>query len=172
MYELWWSTFHDDAKLKDAEPEKIFEEMILTPDDFESRVRLWHEEVERRWLWGKWTQKSREKMLHTIDSPADVFTGPRFDKHGNAITGLQPWTIYMPPNDFNKAHPWVQAILDDMPHFRSVIIMVRYCRAKCYKFISGIHITVADSNGHDEIMINAQDMKLYTVPPEIMKRHD
>ncbi|TGO47921.1 hypothetical protein BOTNAR_0501g00100 [Botryotinia narcissicola] len=31
MYELWFTTFLDDAKLKDFEPEEIFEEMILTP---------------------------------------------------------------------------------------------------------------------------------------------
>ncbi|KAF7951705.1 hypothetical protein EAE96_007004 [Botrytis aclada] len=53
MYELWFTTFLDDAKLKDPEPEKLFEEMILTPDDFEARVCRWHEEYECVWLWYK-----------------------------------------------------------------------------------------------------------------------
>ncbi|TGO25118.1 hypothetical protein BPAE_0087g00250 [Botrytis paeoniae] len=110
MYELWFTTFLDDAKLKDPEPEKLSEEMILTPDDFEVRVCKWHK---------------------AIDSPRDVWTGPDFDHLGRLVAGLHPENIYMPSHDFNRAHPWVQSILDEMPRFHPVI-MFRFCEAKCY----------------------------------------
>ncbi|KAF7853638.1 hypothetical protein EAF04_010629 [Stromatinia cepivora] len=131
MYELWCTTFHDDPKLKDPEPEKIFEEMILTPDNFESRVRMWHEFYEREWVWSKWYKKLHQGTLNTISSPEDVFTGPKFDPEGNAVTGLHVSNIHMPEHDFNKAHPWVQEALDVMPRFHPVI-MFRYCSARCH----------------------------------------
>ncbi|KAF7854742.1 hypothetical protein EAF04_010310 [Stromatinia cepivora] len=131
MYKLWWTTFRDEPRLKDSEPEEIFEEMILTPDNFESRVSRWHEEIELRWLWKNWIRKFHEGTLHTIDSPEDVFTGPKIDRNGDLVTGLHPWQIRMPEHAFNKAHPWVQTVLHDMPRFQSVI-MFRYCNVKCY----------------------------------------
>ncbi|KAF7936241.1 uncharacterized protein EAE98_002460 [Botrytis deweyae] len=131
MYKLWLTTFLDDAKLKDPEPEKIFEEMIFTPDDFEARVCKWHEEYECNWLWYKWTEKYRHGTLNSIDSPRDVWTGPDFNRIGRLNTGLDPGAIWMPDQDFNRAHPWVRSILDEMPRFHPVI-MFRFCEAKCY----------------------------------------
>ncbi|TEY49969.1 hypothetical protein BOTCAL_0280g00130 [Botryotinia calthae] len=131
MYELWLTSFFDDAKLKDPEPEKQFEEMILTPNDFEARVCRWYEEYERVWLWYKWTNKFYEGTLNSIESPRDVWTGPDFDPLGRPVTGLSPGNIYMPGHDFNRLHPWVQSILNDMPRFRPVI-MFRFCEEKCH----------------------------------------
>ncbi|KAJ8060914.1 hypothetical protein OCU04_009994 [Sclerotinia nivalis] len=128
MYELWWTTFDDDSKLKDSEPEKIFEEMVYTPDDFESRVCLWHEWFERTWLWNRWLDKFHEGTLNTISPPEDVFTGPKLGQKG---TPLHPLDIHMPEQDFNKAHPWVQESLDVKPRFHPVI-MFRYCSGNCY----------------------------------------
>ncbi|KAF5867483.1 uncharacterized protein Bfra_010457 [Botrytis fragariae] len=106
--------------LKDSEPVEIFEEMIPTPDDFEARVCKWHEEYERH----------RYGTLNSIDSPRDVWTGPDFDHLGRPMTGLNPENIYMPSHEFNRAHPWLQSILDKMPRFHPVI-MFRFCEAKC-----------------------------------------
>ncbi|PQE24231.1 hypothetical protein CJF31_00002457 [Rutstroemia sp. NJR-2017a BVV2] len=135
MYQLWWTTFEDNPKLKDPEPEELFEEMILTPDDFEARVRRWHEEIELRWLWRRrWHGKSRYGVPHpieAIDSPQDVFTGPKIDRKGNVVTGLDQSQIRMPEHAFNKEHPWVQDVLQEMPRFQAMI-MFRYCAAKCY----------------------------------------
>jgi hypothetical protein len=155
MYQLWWTTFEDNPKLKDAEPEELFEEMILTPDDFEARVRRWHQEFELRWLWGKWSARFYEGTLHTIDSPKDVFTGPEKDEYGHPVTGLDQWQIDIPNHAFNRAHPWVQDVLRDMPHFQPVI-MFRYCGAKCYALgrpkvpeISAVDLEFLHSHDHD-----------------------
>lgn len=131
MYELWFTTFFHDVKLKDSEPEELFEEMILTPDDFEARICRWQEEVERLWLWHKWIAKYKEGTLDEIDSPRSVWTGPDFDCLGRLVTGLHPENIWLPKHDFNKSHPWVQAIVDGMPRFHPVI-MFRFCEAKCH----------------------------------------
>ncbi|ESZ94752.1 hypothetical protein SBOR_4864 [Sclerotinia borealis F-4128] len=112
----------------DAKPEEIFEEMILTPDDFESRVRRWHEEIERIWLWHKCSTKFDDGTLGTVPSPENIWTGPELNHN---VTKIWMMGIRMPQNDLNRAHLWVQATLDDMPRFRSVI-MFRYCNAKCH----------------------------------------
>lgn len=113
IYNLWWTTFYseDNPKFKDTEPKEIFEEMILAPDNFESRVNRWHEEIELRWLWSKWSEKFYDGTLHTIALPEDVFIGPRFDRNGHAVTGLQLWQISMPEHAFNTAHPWLQEVV-------------------------------------------------------------
>ncbi|THV46624.1 hypothetical protein BGAL_0372g00150 [Botrytis galanthina] len=131
MYDLWLTTFLDDAKLKDPEPEGRFEEMILTPDDFEARVCKWHEGYECNWLWYKWSQKYRLGTLNSIDSPGDVWIEP--DRSHIALPNMGPY----PPDrwvrgqELNRAHPWVQSILDEMPRFHPVI-MFRFCEAKCH----------------------------------------
>ncbi|KAF7950810.1 uncharacterized protein EAE97_002362 [Botrytis byssoidea] len=131
MYELWFTTFLDDAMLKDPEPAEIFEEMILTPDDFETRVCKWHEGYECNWLWYKWTEKCRNGTLNSIYLPGDVWTESDSSPIGLRNTGLYPQTTWMPGQDFNRTHPWVQSILDEMPRFHPVI-MFRFCEAKCH----------------------------------------
>lgn len=105
--------------------------MILAPGNFEPRVNRWHEEIELRWLWSKWSKKFYDGTLYTIALPEDVFIGPMFDHNGDAVAGLQLWQIRMPEHAFNTAHPWVQEVVNNTPRFQSVI-MFRYCSVKCY----------------------------------------
>ncbi|TGO39846.1 hypothetical protein BHYA_0047g00500 [Botrytis hyacinthi] len=117
--------------LKDPDPEGRFEEMILTPDDFKARVCKWHEGYECNWLWYKWSEKCRHETLNSIDSPGDVWTGPDFIPIALPNMGPYPQAIWVPGQELNGARPWVQSILDEMPHFHPVI-MFRFCEAKCY----------------------------------------
>jgi hypothetical protein len=136
MYDLWRSSFSEDDDSdgpleRDTEPEKAFHEMIHTPDAFEARVHKWEVEVEKTWIWHKWHDKFVKRTLNSIDTPANVWTGPKVDHHGNPISGLDEDQIRMPEHDFNRMHPWVKGVLDNMPNFRPTI-MFRYCSKKCY----------------------------------------
>jgi hypothetical protein len=160
MYKLWRSTFQDDEYNHDdisgkrhAELKYVSEGMVFSKEDFDVRVCRWQEEVERTWLWHKWVENIRENTMDTIDSPEKVWIKPNIVGGGNSepwdspdfrpqgmpdydsgeppVAGIDLRSIGMPEYDFNKRHPWAQAVLDSMPRFRPVI-MFRHCPDSCY----------------------------------------
>ncbi|KAG4032406.1 hypothetical protein MFRU_007g03090 [Monilinia fructicola] len=72
------------------------------------------------------------EQMDGIDFPEDVSTGSKFDRDGNAVTGIHSVNIKMSQDDF-KADSWVRKITESMPipRFRPSIIF-RYHKAKCY----------------------------------------
>jgi hypothetical protein len=153
MYKLWRSTFRDDEYNHDdisgkrhAELKYVSEEMVFSKEDFDIRVRRWQKELERTWLWHKWAKNIREDTMDTIDSPEKLWIKPNFigggnpadnpnfiwecmpdyDGGENPVAGTDLRSLGMPEYDFNKSHPWAQAVLENMPRFRP-FIMFRYC---------------------------------------------
>ncbi|PQE29782.1 Glycoside catalytic domain protein [Rutstroemia sp. NJR-2017a WRK4] len=151
MYKLWRSTFQDDEYNHDdisgdrhAELKYVSDGMVFSKGDFDARVRRWQEQVERTWLWHKWEKNIRENTMDTIESPEKVWIKPNFlgswdtmdtEPEDSPYYGIEVMPDYdggMPEYDFNKSHPWAQAVLDNMPRFRPTI-MFRHCPYSCYR---------------------------------------
>ncbi|CAK7202015.1 hypothetical protein SEUCBS139899_004733 [Sporothrix eucalyptigena] len=104
---LWRA--HGD--LNDRDAVRNFLVTLASEQGFVTRCRLWCDDVEKNgsndWLW------------RDVDWNPDEFAAP---------------TLYMvdiATRSLNKANPWVQAQLAQMPQFVPHV-MFRYCDAKCY----------------------------------------
>lgn len=131
--ELWASS----GSRRDSEPEQFSNNL----ESLQIRVRQWAGEVEGLWLRYRWNE-ARKAGWHGVEHPQDIWLGFPTKDDVRLLRRLTLGRFVLPvENDHfrvdtdrllpNRAHPFVQRVLDEMPRFQPRV-MFRHCHRNCH----------------------------------------